>query len=93
MVGAGAMIPGDIAAIICGVDAEGRALEDVASPLPVIRKPSEAIFRADSDRPGIDPAATGIRSSGFQPGAVPDPRLAQHDDPREHGRATERPLA
>jgi MFS family permease len=52
LVGAGAMILGGIAAIIFGVNAEGKALEDVARPLSVIAKPSEAIFRAGgSDGP------------------------------------------
>src|SRR5262249_32692304 len=46
LVGAGAMIIGGIAAIIFGVNAEGKALEDVATPLSVIGRPLEAIFRA-----------------------------------------------
>src|SRR5215468_4972386 len=46
LVGAGAMIIGGIAAIIFGVNAEGKALEDVARPQSVIGKPPEAIFRA-----------------------------------------------
>ncbi len=72
LVGAGAMILGGIAAIIFGVNAEGKALEDVAKPLSVIGKPSEAIFRSGSDRRGIDPRATGT---------VPDPRPVGYDDP------------
>jgi hypothetical protein len=52
LVGAGAMILGGIAAIIFGVNAEGKTLEDVARPLSVIGKPSEAIFRAGAhDQP------------------------------------------
>jgi hypothetical protein len=93
LVGACAIIIGDIAAIIFGVAAEGRALEDVASPLPVIRNLSEAIFRAGSDRPGIAPTATGIKSSGFDPGAVPEPRLAEHDDPARTRPDDSTPLA
>ncbi len=72
MVGAIAMILGGVAAIIFGVNAEGKALEDVATPLSVIGKPPEAIFRTGSDRQGIDPVRGGD---------VPDPRLSQHDDP------------
>src|SRR6201996_494310 len=45
LVGAGAMILGGVIAIFFGVAAEGKALEDVARPLSVIGKPSEAIFR------------------------------------------------
>ncbi len=72
LVGAGAMILGGIAAIIFGVNAEGKPLEEVAKPLSVIGKPSEAIFRSGSDRRGIDPRATGT---------VPDPRPVGYDDP------------
>jgi MFS family permease len=46
LVGAGAMILGGVAAIIFGVNAEGKSLEDVATPLSVIAKPPETIFRA-----------------------------------------------
>jgi MFS family permease len=71
MVGAGAMILGGVAAIIFGVNAEGKPLEDIATPLSVIAKPPEAIFRAGGDRGGVDPGRTGT---------VPDPRLGLHDD-------------
>jgi Sugar (and other) transporter len=37
------------------VDAEGKSVEDVATPLSVIAKPAEAIFR--SGGPGTDPCA------------------------------------
>ena len=57
VVGAGAMILGGIAAIFFGVNAEGKALEDVATPLSVIGKPPETIFRAGVDREGIDSTA------------------------------------
>jgi MFS family permease len=70
MVGAGAMLLGGVAAIIFGVNAEGKPLEDVATPLSVVAKPAEAIFRS-GDRRGIDPG---------RPGTVPDPRLGLHDD-------------
>ena len=43
------MIIGGIAAIIFGVNAEGKALEDVARPQSVIGKPPEAIFQAGDD--------------------------------------------
>lgn len=43
------MILGGIAAIIFGGNAEGKPLEEVAKPLGVIGKPSEAIFRAGAD--------------------------------------------
>jgi MFS family permease len=46
LLGAGAMILGGLVAAFLGVAAEGRSLEDVARPLSVIGKPSEAIFRA-----------------------------------------------
>jgi MFS family permease len=55
MVGAGAMILGGIAAIFFGVNAEGKALEDVAKPLSVVAKPGQTIFRSGVDREGIDP--------------------------------------
>jgi hypothetical protein len=71
MVGAVAMILGGVAAIFFGVNAEGKSLEDIATPLSVIGKPPEAIFRTGSDRDGIDPT---------RPGTVPDPRLGEHDD-------------
>ena len=58
IVGAGAMIIGGIAAIIFGVNAEGKPLEEVAKPLSVVAKPSQTIFRAGSDRGGIDPSTT-----------------------------------
>src|ERR1700735_1290150 len=64
MVGACAMILGGLAAIFFGVNAEGKALEDVATPLSVIGKPSEAIFRAGADRRGVDPTVSGSGSIG-----------------------------
>ena len=85
IVGAGAMILGGVIAIFFGVAAEGKALEDVARPLSVIGKPSEAIFRAGAETRGIAPLAPGDGSaslgSGSGSGLVPDPRLAGHDDP------------
>jgi MFS family permease len=46
MLGAGAMILGGVVAAFLAVDAEGKSLEDIAKPLGVIAKPSEAIFRS-----------------------------------------------
>jgi hypothetical protein len=39
------MILGGVIAIFCAVDAEGKSLEDVATPLSVIAKPAQTIFR------------------------------------------------
>ena len=36
MIGAAVMILGGVVAIFCGVDAEGKSLEDVATPLSVV---------------------------------------------------------
>jgi len=82
LVGAGAMILGGIVAIFFGVDAEGKALEDIAKPLSVIGRPPEAIFRSGVDREGID----------YGSGSVPDQRYARHDDPA-HTRPDDEPLA
>ena len=82
MVGAGAMILGGVIAIFFGVAAEGKALEDVAKPLSVIGKPSEAIFRSGANTKGVDPSAPGTGSTGSaSTGSVSDPRLGLHDDP------------
>jgi MFS family permease len=93
MVGAGAMIFGGIVAIFFGVNAEGKALEDVATPLSVIGKPAEAIFRSGADDAVLDPTVPYLRTRGAGPavpgndgdgsssGSVPDPRLAEHDNP------------
>jgi MFS family permease len=48
IVGAVAMVLGGLAAIVFGVNAEGRSLEDVAQPLSVIGKPPETAFRTGS---------------------------------------------
>ncbi|MFY9998279.1 MAG: hypothetical protein WAK76_02195, partial [Trebonia sp.] len=53
---AGAIL-GGVVAIFFGVAAEGKALEDVATPLSVVSKPPLTIFRSGVDREGIDPAA------------------------------------
>jgi len=51
LIGAGAMIAGGLVAVFFAVDAEGKSLEDVAKPLSVIGKPSEAIFRSGGSHP------------------------------------------
>jgi hypothetical protein len=51
------MILGGVAAIFFGVAAEGKSLEDVATPLSVVSKPPQTIFRSGVDREGVDPAA------------------------------------
>src|SRR5580692_3486443 len=51
LIGAGAMIVGGLVAIFFAVDAEGKSLEDIAKPLSVIGKPSEAIFRSGGRNP------------------------------------------
>ena len=53
LIGAAAMILGGVVAAFLGVDAEGKSLEDVATPLSVIAKPAQAIFR-----PGGQPGPT-----------------------------------
>jgi MFS family permease len=94
LVGAGAMVLGGVVAIFFGVAAEGKSLEDVATPLSVIAKPSQAIFRTGVDTEGIDPTPsnsdgsfsgrstmTGTGSLDTGSTSVPDPRLGGHDDP------------
>jgi MFS family permease len=51
LIGAGAMILGGVVAAFLAVDAEGKALEDIAKPLAVVGKPPEAIFRTGA-QPG-----------------------------------------
>ena len=58
LIGAGAMILGGLVAAFLAVDAEGKSLEDVARPLSVIGKPSEAIFRTGSEG-RMNPSAGG----------------------------------
>jgi MFS family permease len=45
LLGAGAMIVGGLVAAFLAVDAEGKSLEDVATPLSVVAKPAQGIFR------------------------------------------------
>jgi hypothetical protein len=93
LVGAGAMIIGGVVAIFFGVAAEGKPLEEVATPLSVIAKPSQAIFRTGVNTEGVDPLSgsslgygsdstlTGPEGRGAGSTPVPDPRLGDHDDP------------
>ncbi len=59
LVGAIAMIIGGLAAVFFGVNAECKALEDVAEPLSVIAKPAQAIFRTGAAGRGAEPSAGG----------------------------------
>jgi MFS family permease len=56
LLGAGAMILGGLVAVFFAVNAEGKSLEDVATPLSVIAKPAETIFRAGA-HDDLDPPA------------------------------------
>jgi hypothetical protein len=68
------MILGGIIAIFFGVAAEGKALEDVARPLSVIGKPSQAIFRAGGEEDEVlDPTRPHFRHRGDS-SAVTDTR-------------------
>ena len=53
------MILGGVVAAFLAVDAEGKSLEDVATPLSVIAKPAQAIFRTGDPRQGGLPASAG----------------------------------
>jgi MFS family permease len=55
LVGAIAMIAGGVVAIFFGVAAEGKSLEDVATPLSVIAKPAQTIFRPGHSGPEPEP--------------------------------------
>ncbi len=58
LLGAGAMIIGGQVAVFLGVDAEGKSLEDIATPLSVIAKPPQAIFRTGAHE-DLDPPPAG----------------------------------
>jgi hypothetical protein len=58
LLGAGAMIAGGLVAVFCAVDAEGKSLEDIATPLSVIAKPAATIFRTGA-HDDLGPAAGG----------------------------------
>ncbi|HEY3877383.1 MAG TPA: MFS transporter [Trebonia sp.] len=71
VVGAVAMMLGGLAAVFFGVNAEGKSLEDVATPLSVIAKPPATIFASGDVRSAADPATPA--------GAVPDQRATTVD--------------
>jgi MFS family permease len=58
ILGAGAMILGGVVAAFLAVDAEGKSLEDIATPLSVIAKPPQTIFRAGGGGGGAAPSPT-----------------------------------
>ena len=72
LVGAGAMIVGGVIAIFFAVDAEGKSLEDVATPLSVIAKPPETHL-PHRRTARAEPRATGSASSA---GSTRRPRPA-----------------
>jgi hypothetical protein len=49
-------------------------------------KPSEAIFRSGAAGTVADPSPSSATGDGHGNPAVPDPRLAQHDDHAQLGR-------
>jgi MFS family permease len=53
LIGAGAMILGGVTAIFFGVDAEGKSLEDVATPLSVVGRPAQAPLGAERPAEGV----------------------------------------
>jgi len=59
MLGAGAMILGGVVAAFLAVDAEGKSLEDIATPLSVIAKPPQTIFRAGGGGGGAPSPTAG----------------------------------
>ena len=59
MAGVGAMIIGGIAAIMFGVNIQGKPLGDVARPLSVIGKPPEAILGDGANGRGLNPSGGG----------------------------------
>ena len=58
ILGAGWMMVGGLVALFLAVDAEGKSLEDVATPLSVIAKPPQTIFRTGDPREGGPAAST-----------------------------------
>jgi hypothetical protein len=85
------MIGGGIIAILFGVDAEGKALEDIAKPLSVISRPPTTIFRSGADREGVDDIARAQSGSAGH-GPVPGQRYGEYDDPAQT-RPDDEPLA
>jgi MFS family permease len=86
MVGAGAMILGGIAAIIFGVNAEGKSLEDVALPLSVVNRKNETTVGSSTAQAAVEPSypeqADGTAAVSPGTDSVTDPRAGTHSDPR-----------
>ena len=53
LIGAGAMIVGGVAEVFLGVAAEGKSLEDVASPLSMVRKAAGSVSAATQGAPPL----------------------------------------
>jgi MFS family permease len=53
LIGAGAMIIGGLVEIFLGVNAEGKSLEDVASPLSMVRKTAASVTDAANSPPPV----------------------------------------
>ena len=53
LIGAGAMIVGGVAEVFLGVAAEGKPLEDVASPLSMVRKAAGSVSAATQGAPPL----------------------------------------
>jgi len=58
LIGAGAMILGGVAEIIFGVAAEGKSLEDIATPLSMVRKAVGSVGEAAKSPPPMRGQAT-----------------------------------
>jgi MFS family permease len=97
LVGAGAMIIGGIAAIIFGVNAEGKSLEDVAQPLSVVGRKTKTTVGSSTAQAAVDPShpgqADGAQEGGFGMDSVPDPRVGSYDDPMASRPDDGRPMA
>ncbi|MFL6138386.1 MAG: MFS transporter [Frankiaceae bacterium] len=57
LIGAGVMVIGGIVEIFLGIAAEGRSLEEIASPLSAVRKVPEALSGMTTGRLGMDGTA------------------------------------
>jgi MFS family permease len=73
LLGAGMMIIGGVVEIFLGVDAAGKSLEEVAKPLSVIAKPSEAAFRAGD--------SSGLSGKTLDVGNIDHPIPGRHKLP------------
>jgi hypothetical protein len=60
LLGAGVMILGGVVAAILGVDAEGKSLEEIATPLSAVDKPDPA---SPADPRSMDPVEERVRLS------------------------------